>query len=79
MLLVSSTLERILGDIYMVCSKAVQCPSLLRDLLQTPELKDVLGERFMFCLQVYIGPPSGLNLRNLAWHGFLSHGELQPR
>ena len=30
----------------------------------------------MFCLQCLIGPPSGFNLRNIAWHGFFIEGEI---
>lgn len=79
LLLLSSTLERILGDIFLAYSDATSCPMLLRDLLEMNELKSVLGETVMFCLDVYIGPPAGLNLRNLAWHGFLSPGEAPPQ
>ena len=67
LLLLTSTLERILGDIYLMCSDGdVTCPSLLKDLLRTGELKSVLGESLMCCFDVYIGSPNGLNLRNLA-------------
>lgn len=30
----------------------------------------------MYCLQCLIGPPIGLNLRNLIWHGFPYPGEI---
>ncbi len=80
LLLLASTLERLLGDIFLVCSdETVICPSLLKDLLKTQELRNVLGDSFMSCLEVFIGSPHGLNLRNLAWHGFLSEGELPPQ
>ena len=77
LLLLTSTLERILGDTFLTCSDGtVACPSLLKDLLRTQELRSILGECFMSCLDVFIGSPCGLNLRNLAWHGFLSEKEL---
>jgi uncharacterized ubiquitin-like protein YukD len=77
LLLLTSTLERLLGDIFVTHSdETVTCPSLLKDLLKTEELRSVLGGSFMCCLEVFIGSPHGLNLRNLAWHGFLSEGEL---
>ena len=80
LLLLTSTLERILGDIFVTYSKTnVTCPSLLKDLLTTEELKSVVGESFMSCLDVLIGSPCGLNLRNLAWHGFLSEEELPAK
>ncbi|XP_019627272.1 PREDICTED: endoplasmic reticulum membrane-associated RNA degradation protein-like [Branchiostoma belcheri] len=53
-----------------------QCPSLLKDLLATRELTEIFGCTAMSCLHVLIGPPSSLNLRNIAWHGFLSPGEV---
>lgn len=52
------------------------CPSLLRDLLMAVELYQCLGAEVMYCLQCLIGPPSGLNLRNLIWHGFPYPGEI---
>ena len=77
LLLLASTLERLLGDIFLTYSdKTVACPSLLKDLLKTEELRKILGDSFMCCLEVFIGSPRGLNLRNLAWHGFLSENEL---
>ena len=77
LLLLTSTLERLLGDIFLTFSgESMPCPSLLKDSLRTRELECALGKRFMRCLEVFIGPPGGLNLRNLAWHGFLSEGEL---
>ena len=77
LLLLTSSLERILGDIFLAYSDGMTaCPSLLKDLLKTQELRSVLGECFMSCLDVFIGSPCGLNLRNLAWHGFFSEDEL---
>lgn len=32
----------------------------------------------MFLLRCLIGPPTGLNLRNVLWHGFADHKEV-PR
>ncbi len=33
----------------------------------------------VFVLRCVMGPPTGLNLRNIAWHGFLSHTEIPPQ
>eukprot|EP00058_Branchiostoma_floridae_P004587 XP_002590075.1 hypothetical protein BRAFLDRAFT_83345 [Branchiostoma floridae] len=71
----TSALERALGDVFLM--QGTQCPSLLRDLLATRELTEIFGSTAMSCLHVLIGPPSSLNLRNIAWHGFLSPGELE--
>jgi hypothetical protein len=76
LLLCSAGLERALGDAYLSVSGASQCPSLLRDLLNAPQLEDTFGKTAMCCLRCLMGPPSGLNLRNIFWHGFPSPGEI---
>ena len=30
----------------------------------------------MMCLRGLIGPPAGLNLRNIVWHGFATQNEI---
>eukprot|EP01083_Nonionella_stella_P298204 1012446_1 len=75
--LLSTFLERLLGDIF--CSVADRaCPSMLRDLLETRELLEALGSDCVRVLRGLIGPPTGLNLRNVVWHGFAFPGELHP-
>ena len=54
----------------------IKIPSLLRDLIQEPELEQLLGHCLIRVLQALIGSPLSLNLRNLAWHGFITPGEL---
>lgn len=76
LLLLTSSLEHALGDVYLSYSGASQCPSLLKDLLATCELKDVFGETVICLLHILIGPPSSLNLRNVLWHGFAAPGEV---
>ena len=76
LLLLTSSLEHALGDVYLTYSGASQCPSLLKDLLATSELKDVFGETVISLLHILIGPPSSLNLRNVLWHGFTAPGEV---
>ncbi|XP_005108210.2 endoplasmic reticulum membrane-associated RNA degradation protein [Aplysia californica] len=77
LLLLSSAIERALGNVYLL--KGSQCPALLKDLLASSELGSVLGSSTIQILQVLMGPPISLNLRNVAWHGFFSEGELPPR
>ncbi|XP_025104495.1 LOW QUALITY PROTEIN: endoplasmic reticulum membrane-associated RNA degradation protein-like [Pomacea canaliculata] len=77
LLLITAGLERGLGNLYL--TKGTQCPSMLKDLLATKELKEILGDNVMQILRVLIGPPTSLNLRNLAWHGFLGDSELPHR
>lgn len=76
LLLLTSSLERALGDVYLSYSCALQCPSLLKDLLATQELKEVFGDTVISLLHILIGPPSSLNLRNVLWHGFAGPGEV---
>ncbi|XP_068730495.1 endoplasmic reticulum membrane-associated RNA degradation protein-like isoform X2 [Montipora capricornis] len=76
LLLLTSSLEHSLGDIYLSYSDSSHCPSLLKDLLATSELKDVFGETVIRLLCILIGPPSSLNLRNVLWHGFAAPGEV---
>jgi hypothetical protein len=77
LLLLTSTLERALGDVYLSVSGASCCPSLLKDLLCTKELEQTFGRSAIWSLKAMIGPPVGFNLRNVAWHGFLSAGEIR--
>ncbi|ESO85400.1 hypothetical protein LOTGIDRAFT_229422 [Lottia gigantea] len=77
LLVITSCLERSLGDVYLM--KGRQCPSILKDLLNTEELKHILGPVVVNVLKVIIGSPKSLNIRNIAWHGFFSPGELPKR
>ena len=79
MLLLTSSLEHCLGDVYISFSSDSQCPSLLKDLLATKELEDILGSVAVNLLRVLVGPPSGLNLRNILWHGFAAPSEVPPQ
>ncbi|WAR20382.1 EMARD-like protein [Mya arenaria] len=78
LLVSSAVLERALGDVYMLKGPA-PCPSMLKDLLVTEQLKEILGEHVMCILRLVMGPPTSLNLRNVAWHGFPFPGEIPAR
>ncbi|XP_044098008.1 endoplasmic reticulum membrane-associated RNA degradation protein isoform X4 [Neovison vison] len=73
----TACLERALGDVLVLLGK--DCPFLLRDLLASEELAEVFGRPVMDVLKVFIGSPSGLNLRNVLWHGFASPLEIPPK
>ncbi|XP_054451231.1 endoplasmic reticulum membrane-associated RNA degradation protein [Pteronotus mesoamericanus] len=73
----TSCLERALGDVFLLVGK--ECPFLLRDLLASEELAEVFGTPVMNVLRVFVGSPSGLNLRNALWHGFASPPEVPPK
>ncbi|XP_062602816.1 endoplasmic reticulum membrane-associated RNA degradation protein-like [Saccostrea cucullata] len=76
--LVSSVLERALGDVFEDVS-SMQCPSLLKDILNSGEITQVFGTNVIQILRVLIGPPTSLNLRNIVWHGFPNVGEIPKR
>ncbi|XP_059257448.1 endoplasmic reticulum membrane-associated RNA degradation protein isoform X2 [Mustela nigripes] len=73
----TACLERALGDVLVLLGK--DCPFLLRDLLASEELAEVFGRPVMDVLKVFVGSPSGLNLRNVLWHGFASPHEIPPK
>lgn len=72
----TALLERALGNIFLLKGHSV--PYLLKDLLNTPEILQLLGKVPVTFLQILVGSPKGLNVRNVAWHGFLSPHELHP-
>ncbi|CAH1402491.1 unnamed protein product, partial [Nezara viridula] len=74
LLKLTSYLDRALGDVYKTTCEHV--PFLLKDMLASNILTEVFGKTPMKFLQLLIGTVRGLNLRNIAWHGFFSPGEL---
>eukprot|EP00051_Salpingoeca_urceolata_P023411 m.396756 g.396756 ORF g.396756 m.396756 type:complete len:603 (+) comp20103_c0_seq29:222-2030(+) len=54
------------------------CPALLKDLLVCQGAQTLLGTDCCACLVALIGHPTGLNLRNLLWHGFLMPEQVPP-
>ncbi|KAK3733011.1 hypothetical protein RRG08_002615 [Elysia crispata] len=70
-------MERSLGNLFLL--KGSEVPAMLKDLLTTSELFEILGCVPIQILQVVIGPPISMNIRNIAWHGFLSEDELPRR
>ncbi|KAM5325681.1 endoplasmic reticulum membrane-associated RNA degradation protein isoform 2-T2 [Glossophaga mutica] len=73
----TSCLERALGDVFLLIGR--ECPFLLRDLLASEELAEVFGKPVMRVLTVFVGSLSGLNLRNVLWHGFASPPEVPAK
>jgi hypothetical protein len=77
-LLLFCILERALGDIYTSYTGS-KCPSNLKDLLSSKGIRALLGENISLILYVLSGPPEGVNLRNVLWHGFVSPTEIPPQ
>ncbi|KAI1285421.1 Endoplasmic reticulum membrane-associated RNA degradation protein [Halotydeus destructor] len=77
LLIVTALVERALGNLVLMRRKFV--PPLLKDLLTTPELSELIGESLVKVLLVLIGPPTSLNIRNLLWHSFFVVDEIDER
>ena len=72
-------IERSLGNLLHNNSSVKNIPNLLRDLVKTQDLIDIIGSEILILfLHILIGTPNGLNLRNLVWHGFPKPGEISP-
>ena len=71
LLLITPVLERSIGNFLWSTNSQVTVPSLLKDLLRLPELKDHFGSELMAMSRILLGTPKSLNLRNLVWHGFV--------
>lgn len=69
-LLLTSQLERALSDVYVHHTKK-KPPPLFRDLLEQPEMSELLGGPTVCnVVRALVGHPTGCNLRNVVWHGF---------
>uniref|UniRef100_A0A131YZR5 Endoplasmic reticulum membrane-associated RNA degradation protein n=1 Tax=Rhipicephalus appendiculatus TaxID=34631 RepID=A0A131YZR5_RHIAP len=74
---ITAILEHSLGNVLF--GKGVQVPFLLKDILTAPQLHEAFGPELMTLLQVIVGPPQSLNLRNVTWHGFVRPEEVDSR
>eukprot|EP00743_Colponemidia_sp_Colp-15_P012993 GILK01014950.1.p1 GENE.GILK01014950.1~~GILK01014950.1.p1 ORF type:complete len:751 (-),score=129.19 GILK01014950.1:47-2275(-) len=76
-------LEKILRDAFLGYvlnspEASASCPSMLRELLESSVVASFLPPKMVTLLLILIGPPTGLNIRNVIWHGFLSESEFSP-
>lgn len=78
-LILYSVLERSLGNLLFSLNNRGQVPFLLRDLLNERLLESFLGQSIMNFLRLFLCGPKSLNLRNLAWHGFLNPDQYSIR
>lgn len=67
-LCLTSLLERGLQDLHM--TQFGHTPTMFKELLRSPDLRVLLGDELMTFLDIVLGPPTSLNIRNLVWHGF---------
>jgi hypothetical protein len=53
-------------------------PSTLSEILLTDELTEIFEENIVDIIIAFMGKPTGLNLRNIVWHGFIeASGQLE--
>lgn len=64
----TAILERSLQDLHWTIDMTT--PTILKDLLKSPTIIEFVGEYLVAFLEVLVGPPTSLNIRNLVWHGF---------
>ncbi|KAG2382266.1 hypothetical protein C9374_005468 [Naegleria lovaniensis] len=57
-------------------SNEIVIPVTLTEILECEALKRVIPLKLLNCIKVFMGPPKGLNLRNVLYHGFLDESEL---
>ncbi|XP_055383259.1 endoplasmic reticulum membrane-associated RNA degradation protein-like, partial [Condylostylus longicornis] len=69
LLLLTSILENAMGNVYFTLTQKIP-PHLLKDLLKTSEINEYFGSFPIYFLQLILGTPNSINLRNILWHGF---------
>ena len=81
--LISSSIERFLVNLYTSLSHAIfdrqhvrSPPQMIRDLLDCELLCSFLGTECIAILKTLMGHPTGVNIRNIVWHGFIQPVEL---
>ena len=67
-LCLTAIFERSLQDLHLMLFDHTH--TMLKELIHSEQLKSVLGEDLIAFLDIVVGPPTSLNIRNLVWHGF---------
>ncbi|UJR22525.1 hypothetical protein I4U23_025574 [Adineta vaga] len=76
-LLLTCFTERNLGNLLLTQINTV--PNLLRQIVESSTLASILGSDLTIILQVLIGSPKSINLRNIYWHGFVQCHEISQK
>ncbi|CAF0824251.1 unnamed protein product [Rotaria sordida] len=76
-LLLTCFTERNLGNLLLLQINIV--PNLLRQIVESSSLCTILGSDLTLLLQLLIGSPKSINLRNVYWHGFVQYNEVSPK
>ncbi|CAF1047244.1 unnamed protein product [Adineta ricciae] len=76
-LLLTCFTERNLGNLLLTEINTV--PNLLRQIVESSTLTSILGSDLTMILQLIIGSPKSINLRNIYWHGFVQYNEVSPK
>lgn len=67
------------GTLHWAEAQIQPVPRRISLLLADPRFVSFFPETFRFWFRGIVGAPPGLNLRNILWHGFASHGEFPAR
>lgn len=67
---VTAILEFSLGNVFKSTTTKLP-PHLLKDVLSELSTLNCFSENQIFLLQILVGTAKGVNLRNVAWHGFI--------
>lgn len=70
LLILTSSFEHEMGNVFHTHSKGTPVPHLLKDLLQYRGFVETFGVFQMFFVKFLLGNPRSINLRNIIWHGF---------
>lgn len=76
LMLMCPILERSLGNILSSHAPDIPIPPLLRDLVSSKHLTDLIGKGNSVVLDLLFGSPHSVNLRNIIWHGFAQEQDI---
>ncbi|CAH8628132.1 unnamed protein product [Dicrocoelium dendriticum] len=74
LLRLTSLFEFSLGRLYWTPTR--KCANMMKEVLNSPILEDLCGRNCILLLRLLFGPVTSMNLRNLAWHGFVSPSDM---
>ncbi|EDR21950.1 hypothetical protein EDI_272850 [Entamoeba dispar SAW760] len=74
-LFITTQIEKMITTIHKIKS-STQLPRTLSEILQKMYEEHIVPYGLILLCILIIGPPTGLNLRNLLWHGFMNDNEV---
>lgn len=74
--ILATHVEHLLSSTFLTMAQGKkELPKIITETIETEELKMVFSEVQLLVVKSFMGPPIGLNLRNILWHGFLAPQE----